>query len=245
VPERPSPQSEDFNLSLHNVKAAPGPSDESLEVILVTSRGDISGVFHPVQGGFGAVICVGGAMGGLDGPARGLFARLPGLLMAKSVSILRLEYREPNVFEECVLDVLAGCSFLKGIGATDVVLIGHSFGGAVVVKAGALHPLVCAVVSLCPQLYGTGQVEEMPRPLLLVHGSADEVLGSEASEDIYQRASDPKQLVIYGDADHSLETVAEQLDHLLNQWVDARLQGLPMESVRTVEWPSGSGFGGR
>lgn len=241
--EPPNPEPEDLTLSLHNVTAAPGPSPESLAVVLQTSRGEIPGVFHPVQGGSGAVICAGGAMGGLDGPADGLFARLPGLLMPANVSVLRLDYRQPNAFEECVLDILAGCSFLKGIGATDAVLVGHSFGGAVVVKAGALHPLVRAVASLSPQLYGTRQVEELARPLLLVHGSADEVLDSEASEDIYRRAMDPKQLVLYGDAGHSLGTVADALDALVSSWIEARLLGEPMESGRTVEWPSGPGDG--
>ena len=238
--EPPSPEPEDLTLSLHNVTAAPGPTADSLDVVLQTSRGEIPGVFHPVQGGAGAVICAGGAMGGLDGPAGGLFVRLPGLLLPRNVSVLRLDYREPNAFEECVLDILAGCSFLKGIGATDAVLVGHSFGGAVVVKAGALHPIVRAVASLSPQLYGTRQVEELARPLLLVHGSADEVLESEASEDIYRRAADPKQLVIYGDAGHALGTVAEALDELVATWVEARLLGEPMESGRTVEWPPDS-----
>ncbi len=243
--EPPSPEPEDLTLSLHNVTAAPGSTPDSLDVALQTSRGEIPGVFHPVQGGSGAVICAGGAMGGLDGPAGGLFVRLPGLLLPRKVSVLRLDYREPNAFEECVLDILAGCSFLKGIGATDAVLVGHSFGGAVVVKAGALHPLVRAVASLSPQLYGTRQVEELARPLLLVHGSADEVLDSEASEDIYRRAADPKQLVIYGDAGHSLGTVAEALDELVATWVEARLLGEPMESGRTVEWPADSDAGSR
>lgn len=236
-PEPPGPEPEDLTLSLHNVTAAPGPTPDSLAVVLQTSRGEIQGLFHPVQGGSGAAICAGGAMGGLEGPAGGLFARLPGLLMPRNVSVLRLDYRQPNDFEECVLDVLAGCSFLKGIGASDAVLVGHSFGGAVVVKAGALHPLVRAVASLSPQLYGTRQVEELDRPLLLVHGNADEVLDAEASEDIYRRAADPKRLVIYGDAGHSLGTVAEALDELVASWIEARLLGDPMESGRTVEWP--------
>ena len=235
--EPPPPEPEDLTLSLRNVTAAPGPTPESLQLELQTSRGEISGIFHPVQGGSGAVICVGGARGGFDGPAKGLFARLPGLLLPRGVSVLRLGYREPNAFEECVLDVLAGCSFLKGIGATDVALMGHSFGGAVVVKAGALHPLVRAVASLSPQLYGTRQVEELARPLLLVHGSGDTVLDSQASEDIYERAAEPKRLVLYGDADHSLLTAADALDALLGPWLEARLLGEPTEGGRTTEWP--------
>ena len=243
--EPQGPEPDDLTLSLHNVTAAPGPTPESLSVVLQTSRGEIPGIFHPVQGGSGAAICAGGAMGGLDGPAGGLFGRLPDLLMPRNVSVLRLDYREPNVFEECVLDILAGCSFLKGIGATDAVLVGHSFGGAVVVKAGALHPLVRGVASLSPQLYGTRQVEELDRPLHLVHGSADEVLDFEASEDIYRRALDPKRLVIYGDAGHSLGTVAEALDDLLAPWIEARLLGETMESGRTVEWPADAESGGQ
>ncbi len=235
----PAPEAEDLTLSLHNVTAAPGPTPESLAVQLQTSRGDIQGLFHPVQGGTGAVICVGGAMGGLDGPADGLYTRLPGLLNASRVSVLRLDYRHPDAFEECVLDVLAGCSFLKGIGASEAVLVGHSFGGAVVIKAGALHPLVRAVASLSPQLYGTRQVEELACPLLLVHGDADEVLDSEASEDIYRRATDPKRLVLYGDTGHALMGLGDALDTLLGPWIAARLQGEPMESGRSLEWPTG------
>ena len=123
------------------------------------------------------------------------------------------------------------------------MLVGHSFGGAVVVKAGALHPLVSAVASLSPQLYGTRQVEKLARPLLLVHGSADEVLDSEASEDIYRRAGEPKRLVVYGDAGHSLASVAEALDELLASWIEGRLLGEPMESGRTVEWPANDAEG--
>ncbi len=241
MPEPPLSAPDDLTLSLHNVTAAPGPTPESLTLRLQTSRGDVAGVFHPVQGGSGAAICASGAMGGFDGPADGLYARLPARLLPCGVSVLRLDYREPNAFEECVLDVLAGCSFLKGVGATDAVLVGHSFGGAVVVKAGALHPLVRAVAALSPQLYGTRQVEELGRPLLLVHGGADEVLDAEASEDIYRRAADPRRLVIYGDAGHTLASVADALDDLLETWIEARLRGETLESSRTVEWPARGG----
>ena len=71
------------------------------------------------------------------------------------------------------------------------------------------------------------------------------MLDSEASEDIYRRALDPKRLVVYGDAGHSLGTVAEALDDLLAPWIEARLLGEPMESGRTVEWPAGEEAGGK
>jgi pimeloyl-ACP methyl ester carboxylesterase len=223
----------DIELRLLQVGAAPHESgDGSLRVLLKTTRGDIEGILHPVEGGTGAVVCVGGAMGGLDGPADKLYGRLPALLAASKVTVLRLSYRTPNNLEECVADVLAGCSFLKGIGGTDTVLIGHSFGGAVVIKAGELWP-VAGVVSMSPQLHGTRQVHEMQRPLLLVHGHADSVLSHEASEDIYRRANDPKRIVLFSDTGHSLIQAKEQICRLLAEWIPARLAGEAMESGRS------------
>ena len=49
-------------------------------------------------------------MGGVEGPADSLYARLPLLLSSAKVTVLRIEYRKPNDFEECVLDALAGHS---------------------------------------------------------------------------------------------------------------------------------------
>lgn len=229
------PADEDLTLSLQRVAAAPGEAPGSFRVRLETSRGVIEGILHPVEGGTGALICVGGAMGGLNGPAEDLYADLPNLLETAEVTVLRLDYRQPDNFEECVLDVLAGCSFLKGIGATNVVLLGHSFGAAVVIKAGQLADVATAVASLSPQLHGTRQVEELGKPLLLVHGTADSVLSYEASEDIYRRAADPRRIVLYQDAGHSLVQVGEKLRILLANWVPDRLAGEPMESGRTEE----------
>ena len=63
---------------------------------------------------------------------------------------------------------------LKGLGARRVALVGHSFGGAVVIVAGALSPLVVAVAALSSQTYGsTGAAKLAPRPLLLIHGEDD------------------------------------------------------------------------
>lgn len=221
------PAASELTLQLHRVAAAPGEDEGSFRVLLETSRGSIEGVLHPVEGGTAAVICVGGAMGGLDGPADRLYARLPAGLGASRVTVLRLTYRQPNHFEECVLDVLAGCSFLKGIGATDVVLVGHSFGGAVVIKAGELAPIVRGVASLSPQLYGTREVERLGKPLLLIHGMEDKVLSHEASEDIYRRALEPKRMVLLAETGHSLFQKKEEVDVLLLDWIRARLMSDP------------------
>ncbi len=233
--EEPAAPVEDIELRLLRVGAEPGDNESSFRLVLETTRGNIEGVLHAVEGGTGAVIAVGGAMGGLDGPADALYPRLAPGLAAKGISLLRLGYRQPNALEECVADVLAGCSFLKGIGATGVALVGHSFGGAVVVRAGELWPSIRGVASLSPQLHGTRSVHQMEKPLLLVHGAADTVLAPEASEDIYRRANDPKQIVLLEDTGHSLIQAKARVEALLLEWLPARLAGEPMQSGRS-EW---------
>ena len=163
----------DLELTIRAVAAREGDGG-TVEIVIDSSRGEIGCVLHP----FGlsvplsahaetlalkslevepnAVIFVGGAMGGLDGPAGGLYPRLAEALrepqdealqsespddadqgkLVSGLASLRLHYRQPGEFEECVLDVLGGVSFLKGIGARRVALVGHSFGAAVVIKAG-------------------------------------------------------------------------------------------------------------
>lgn len=226
-------EEQDLDLKLLRVGAAPLNEEGTvLQVRLETTRGTIEGVLHPVEGGTGAIVCVGGAMGGLDGPADKLYERLAALLAPSRVTVLRLNYREPNNFEECVLDTLAGCSFLRGIGAAELALVGHSFGGAVVIKAGELHDGVRGVVSMSPQLFGTREVESLGKPLLLIHGMSDTVLNHEASEDIYRRALEPKRIALFAEAGHSLIQVKDKIDQLLVEWLPARLAGDPMRGGR-------------
>lgn len=208
----------DLELSITQVAAHPEP-DGNLRVMIGTTRGEIRGVLHPCATSPAAAIYVAGAMGGFEGPANDLYGRLADRLRPQ-MSGLRIHYRQPGEFEECVLDVLAGASFLRGAGATGgVALVGHSFGGAVVIKAGELSPAVVGVAALSPQLHGTRSVEALGKPLLLVHGMRDGVLNHAASEDIHARALEPKRLVLYGEADHSLNQAAADLEELLASWL--------------------------
>lgn len=221
------PDSEDFSgdleLSIEGV-ASRERSGGALELIIKSTRGDIAALLHPCEGESGASIFVGGALGGLDGPANAIYERLAIDLVAPDDGVgltsLRLHYRQPGEFQECVLDVLGGLSLLKGLGAQRVALVGHSFGAAVVIKAGELSDLVSGVAALSSQLYGTRTVERLsPRSLLLVHGTADTVLDCAASSDIYDRAREPKRLVLYEAAGHSLTSCADDLFDLLREWL--------------------------
>jgi hypothetical protein len=171
------------------------------------------------------VIWVGGARGGFGRPGQGAYARLADVLRRDQISSLRLCYRHPNILPECALDVLAGIAYLQQDHVQRVVLVGHSFGGAVVITAGAVHEHVAGVVALAPQTYGARLAGQLaPRPLLVVHGKADTRLPYTCGVQIYDWAREPKQLVLYEGAEHRLDECAAELDQLLTQWIPATLR---------------------
>lgn len=217
--DEPEHGEHELELTIQRVAVAPEP-DGAYRLMLQTSRGELYGLLHVCEGETGAVVMVGGASGGFDGPADHIYGRLAPVLVAAGVTVLRLHYRRPNEFEECVLDAMAGLSFLKGVGAEQAVIVGHSFGGAVAIRAGELSPLVSGVVAMSSQLHGTGNVQALaPRPLLLVHGMEDQVLEATASEIIYARATEPKRLVLYAEAGHGLLQCKDELFDLLADWI--------------------------
>lgn len=194
------------------------------EVTLHTNAGTIAARLHPAPAGAPAVVWVGGAGGGLDGPAGGLYPRLAGELAARGMASLRLHYRHPNDLENCVADTLLGVQYLKQLGYRRMGLVGHSFGGAVVITAGALSPEVAAVVALSSQTYGTSLAPQVsPRPLLLVHGLDDEILPPRCSEHIYAQAREPKELQLYSGCRHGLDECREQVAAAVLAWLQRQL----------------------
>jgi fermentation-respiration switch protein FrsA (DUF1100 family) len=168
------------------------------------------------------VLWVFGAGGGLGGPAGGLYTRLGHQLRAEGIASLELAYRHPGQLDECVADALAGLAWLEAQGKRRVVLVGHSFGGAVVIAAGvAAGDAVAAVAALSSQTSGAvGMVGALsPRPLLLIHGTADEVLPEACSRELYARAGEPKRLILYPGCRHGLDECRDRLDHDLMGWL--------------------------
>ncbi|MXX31181.1 MAG: lysophospholipase [Chloroflexi bacterium] len=228
-PDQPGqPEPEDLTLRITGVQARPReqedrePDPSQLELRLATTRGEISALLDVSEGQTGAMITCSGAMGGeheTRGPADSVYQRLADRLPAEGISTLRIHYRIAGEFEECVLDLLGACSFLSGIGAERIVLAGHSFGGAVVIKTAQILPQVQGVISLSPQLFGTRQVDEMQKPLLLIHGTADAILHHMASEDIYERANEPKRLVLVDGGGHGLAEDPELVMSEMHQFV--------------------------
>ena len=133
---------------------------------------------------------------------------------------MRVGQRQPDVFVECVGDALAAISFLKGIGAARIALIGHSSNGAVAIKSANFSTLVTSVASLAGQTFGAQDVSEIaPRNLLVIHGKSDQVLAYSDAQRIYDWAKEPKELIIYDKAGHSLNEIKEELYDKLVEWV--------------------------
>ena len=195
------------------------------ELLFQTNQGQMPARLHPAPLGAPAVVWVSGAGGGLDGPAWGMYPRLAGRLAAQGIASLRLHYRKPNYLEDCVADTLLGVLYLvQQRGYRGVGLVGHSFGGAVVISAGALSDEVTTVVAMSSQTYGTDLTPQVsPRPLLVLHGTADEILPDRCSQDIYARARQPKELLLYPGCRHGLDECREQVDEDVLNWLVKQL----------------------
>jgi pimeloyl-ACP methyl ester carboxylesterase len=205
---------------------------------LRTTRGEIPIIVHapevqPVEVGAAdagaddaparAVLCVSGALGGFDGPGK-LYVRLGQELPALGITVVRLNYRMPNEFGECVLDTMAGLAFLNAMQCGRAAIVGHSFGGAVAINAGTLSSTVTTVVAVSSQLAGAHVVAELaPRPLLLLHGTADTILPHECSERIYERAREPRTLKLFPGVGHRFTEAADELLETVRGWLFAHL----------------------
>lgn len=212
-------QKEIIKLELLEIQQEPAV-DGVEEVRLRTNDGMIPCRYHTTRNGDSAVLWVFGSGGGLRGPAGGLYERLAGRLAPDNIASLRLDYRKPGRLIDCVLDVLLGIGFLRNQGARRITLVGHSFGGSVVINAGVASPAVVAVAALSTQMTGADDIAELsPRPVLLMHGTSDDVLSDIGSRRLFELAEEPKELVLYPGCGHGLDECRDKIDEDLMAWL--------------------------
>jgi pimeloyl-ACP methyl ester carboxylesterase len=168
-----------------------------------------------------AVVWVGGVGGGWDTPANGLYPRLAEGLRTEAVVSLRVRFRDPTRLAPATADVRTAIAWLAARGMVAVGLVGHSFGGAVVVRAALDEPLVRAVVGLAPQSRGAEDVALLaPRcALLLIHGRADAVLPPACAITLARAAGEPKRLLLYDGAGHRLDEVTDAVAAEVRAWL--------------------------
>jgi hypothetical protein len=223
-------EQEDLSIEIQGVVPWQAPEGQAGQgMVLQTTRGDIQAIIHhdqatPTKQG---IVWVWGARGGFDGPADGIYGDLAENLKT-GITSLRINYRDPRLIQESVLDTLVGISFLVGTGHTDILLVGHSFGGAVVITSAPFSDKVKAVIALSSQTFGARDVGKVsPRPLLLVHGQEDTRLPPSCSEQIYEWAEEPKDLVLYPGAEHGLMECKDELRTLLADWITNQFDAPP------------------
>lgn len=171
-----------------------------------------------------AVVYVTGVGGGWGTPAIGLYPRLCCSLARIGIDGLRVRYRHPTDLLESVFDTLAGIAFLREKHRIKAIgLVGHSFGGAVVIQAAVqASDIVSTLVTLATQSYGAAHVISKLKhgtSALMIHGSDDKVLPAYCSEEVYQKAHDPKQIVLCQGASHGLDEVSEEVYELVYDWL--------------------------
>jgi alpha/beta superfamily hydrolase len=182
-----------------------------------------TGVLNEAANAPGGVVMLGGAGGGMHGPS-GVYADLAARMQEQALAALRLDYRWPNRLAGCVEDTLAGVDFLAQQGMRRVVLIGWSFGGAVAISAAVASQTVVGVATVASQSFGTELVSRLaPRRLLLLHGTADNVLSDRCSRQIYAEAREPKELVLFEGDGHGIEKHRAELLRTLDEWCAATL----------------------
>lgn len=216
---------ERIGMRIEQVLVGPPHEGDAGEGLLIrTTRGDIPAIVHTAPDTTRAVVWVCGARGGFGGPASGLYAELAQEFTDQGITSLRMDYRHPNQIHECALDLVAGAGFLSAVGYGPAVVVGHSFGGAVVIAAGSVSDHIGAVVSLSPQTYGAqGAGLLSPKPLLVVHGKADTRLPFSCAVAIHDWAKEPRELVLYEGAEHRLDECRDELADLLRRWIPDRL----------------------
>ena len=67
---------------------------------------------------------------------------------------------------------------------------------------------------------------------MVMHGTADEVLHDACLRDIYERAHQPKELVLYPGCRHGLDECREALDRDLMGWLKRVVAGGPGRNPR-------------
>jgi pimeloyl-ACP methyl ester carboxylesterase len=202
------------------------PELRHLEVY--TLHGLLTLLWHGPRDARDVVVTCGGGMGSLLGPADALYHDLGETFAAHGIGTVRVGYRAPNDLSRCTHDVAAAADLASRNGARQFVVIGHSFGGAVAVQTGIVLGEHCrGVVTLSTQSAGCEHASELgATPLLLFHGTDDEILPPETSA-VVQMLAGHGEVVLLPGTGHLLTQAAGEIRERLLAWIRERFADAP------------------
>jgi alpha-beta hydrolase superfamily lysophospholipase len=196
------------------------PSIEHCE--LFTMRGLLTILWHGDPDAARVVLLCGGAMGGLLGPAGGLYHELGEHLAGQGIGTMRVSYRRPNDLEMCTHDLAAAADLASRRGGRSFITMGHSFGGAIAIRTALMLGRHCAgIVTFATQSAGCEQVGALADdvPLLLFHGDEDELLPPVVSESVQMMAGHGEVVLLPGRG-HLLTDAGPEMRARLDPWID-------------------------
>lgn len=134
--------------------------------------------------------------------------------------VIRLDYRRPAKSGYCTSDVIASFDYLaRQFESAKFVIVGWSFGGSPCFTVAEREPeRCCGVATVASQTANTSGVSKLaPRPLLLMHGTADGVLSPACSKSLYHSYGTEglRDLKLFPGDDHGLSQHAEDVEELL------------------------------
>lgn len=194
-------------------------------VRLTTAQGTVEARWTAVQNPSRAVLWLGGTGGDFDSPAHDLYSRMIAEFREEGIAALRVRYRRPTLLREAVHDAMAGVAFLRRQRVAAFGIVGHSLGGAVAVQTAGLSPAARALVLLATQSEGAAAVAHLgPRcPVLVIHGTEDEVLPPSCGEAVFAMARHPKRLELIPGAGHCLDEAADLVTRMTRTWLREHL----------------------
>lgn len=223
--------SQPVSLSLRGATMLPASGPFS-PMVLDTTDGSIETRFYqPEQSQLPAtaILWLGDAVGGFDSPAGGAYDRLAERFQALGVASLRMQYRNPSDHAGSGLDALVGAFLLVNQGFERIAVVGHGLGALGAVQVGLTFPAVAGVAAIAPHPAAVDGIDLLaPKPLLVMHGTADEVVRTDVSREMLAKAHEPKRIYYYQGADHGLTQAADAAETDLTEWLNETL-GLGQE----------------
>jgi len=196
-------------------------ADEFLNLSIPTEHGPVEARLFDAGATKSGVVFVGRSASAFDSPANGLYARLGLDLSRSGVTCLWVRHREPLDLATATEALRCATGALTGRGIARIGLVGHALGASAAMHAAGSAREVRTVVTLALDAASADALTHLgQRPVLFVHGTADEVAAPSASVELHRLAREPKELRLIDGAGHSLDESPGTVHLLVRAWLE-------------------------